>query len=792
MQFSLTPGELKDRERNIMYNQDKMKELMSQMTLEEKLAQIGAYWVYQINEGIHLSREKAERYLSNGIGQITRVNGASSMKPKEAAAFNNEVQDYMRHHTRLGIPALIHEEACSGFTAIGATTFPQAIGLASAFEPELLEEISKVIGRQMRAVGAHQALAPLLDITRDPRWGRTEETFGEDPYLVSQMGMHYVRGLQGKLDQNGVIATGKHFVGYGAPEGGMNWAPAHIPERELYEVYLAPFEAAVKQEKLGSIMNGYHELDGIPCGASKKLLTDVLKKKWGFDGIVVSDYFAINQLFDYHNMADNKKEAAKLAIEAGMEVELPNVDCFGEPLKEAVEAGEVSMELIDSCVEKMLRFKMRLGLFDNPYVDVQAVESCFDTKEDRSLARRAAGKTIVLLKNKNHILPLNRNLESIAVIGPCADSIRNLVGDYTYQGQIEGLLELYESQNTAMNQPIPENIKMEENIVAMDSLLTAVRNTVSDKTKVFYAKGCDIKEPSTEGFAEAIQIARESKAAIVCVGDLAGITLKCTVGESVDRAELTLPGVQEALIQEISGTGTPTIVVLTNGRPYAINREAEHADAILEAWFPGEEGANAVADTLFGLSTPGGKLPITFPRSAGQIPTYYMHKKSGGRTHWRGDYDDLPAKPLYPFGFGLSYTEFTFEEIVVDKKKVEIGNSFCIGVTIKNIGNYDGDEVIQLYTHDTAASVTRPVKELKGFKRVSLKPGESKRITFNVETAQLGFYGRDINYIVEPGEIEVMLGVSSMDIFYQNRVILTGECQGMENEKVFSTKITVE
>lgn len=770
--------------------EDRVKDLMERMTLEEKAAQLGSYWVYQLNDGIHLSGEKAGEYLKDGIGQITRISGGSSMRPKEAAAFANEVQEFMLNQTRLGIPAMIHEEACSGFTAIGASVFPQTIGLAASFDPAISLKIGQVIRRQMRAVGAHQALAPLLDITRDPRWGRTEETYGEDPYLVSQMGCAYIEGLQGKLDENGIMATGKHFVGYGASEGGMNWAPAHIPERELREVYLAPFEAAVRQAGLAGIMNGYHELDGVPCAANKKLLTDVLKKQWGFQGLVVSDYFAVNQLFEYHHMADGKEEAAKMALDAGMDVELPNVDCFGEPLLTAVREGRIRESQIDACVEKVLRMKFRLGLFEHPFVDVDAVEPAFDTEEDRQIARLAARRSMVLLENKRDILPLSKEIGKLAVIGPCADSVRNLIGDYTYQGQIEGLLELHENGESAMNQPIPENIEMADNIVKMDSLLTAIKEKVSGHTEVLYAKGCDIKEPSTEGFAEAVSIAKKADAVIVCVGDLAGITMQCTVGESVDRTSLKLPGVQEELIRALCGTKVPVIVVLTAGRPYALGWEKEHAAAVLEAWFPGEEGAQAVAETLFGENNPGGKLPITFPRSSGQIPAYYMHKKSGGRTHWRGDYDDMPASPLYPFGYGLSYTTFAYSGMELDREQVRIGESFQVSVTVENTGKREGDEIVQLYIRDEAASVTRPVKEMKGFYRVSLQPGEKKRLQFTLSTAQLGFYGREMEFITEPGSVEVMVGAYSEDIRCMKTIRLTGETTNMEKQKVFSTPVT--
>lgn len=771
---------------------ERAEDLLNKMTLEEKAAQMGSYWVYQLNEGKHLPKEKADQYLKNGLGQITRIAGSSSMKPDEAASFANEVQRYLVNNTRLGIPAIVHEEACAGLNAIGATIFPQALGIASSFEPELPEKIGTVIRRQMRAVGAHQALAPVLDITRDPRWGRIEETYGEDPYVAGQMGIHYIKGLQGELENGGVIATGKHFVGYGAPEGGMNWAPAHIGQRELRENYLFPFEAAVKEANLYSIMNGYHELDGIPCGASKELLTDILKEQWGFDGIVVSDYFAINQLFDYHNMAANKIEAAQMALEAGMDVELPNVDCFGIPLMEGIRSGKISEELVNESVRKILELKFKLGLFENPYVNEKEVISEFDTAEDRKISREAAAKTMVLLKNKDKILPLKKDISSVAVIGPCADNIRYLLGDYTYQGQFEGLIELNETKESNLNQPIPENISIEDNIVKMNSILTAIQSKVNRKTQVYYAQGCDIRSTDESMLKEAEETAKKAEVAIVCVGDYSGITRKCTTGESCDRSQLTLPGIQGMLVKKIVETGTPVILVLTNGRPYSLVWEEENVNAILEAWLPGEEGAEAIADLLFGDETPGGKLAVTFPRNSGQIPAFYMHKKSGGRSHWRGDYDDISASPLYPFGFGLSYTEFEYTDFAIDKKMAEIGDDIEISVNITNTGNYAGDEIVQLYTRDEAATVTRPVKELKGFKRVHLEKNETKRVRFVLSTAQLGFYGITLKYQVEPGKIEIMVGSSSDHILFCEEIMLTGQKKYMEEQKKFTTKVFVE
>ena len=457
---------------------DRVTHLLEQMTLDEKIAQLGSYWIYQVLEGYNFSPEKARELIPNGLGQITRLGGASNLRPEQLAVLANDIQKFLMENTRLGIPAVIHEECCSGYMARGATVFPQAIGVASTWEPELIQAMGDVIRSQMRSVGAHHALAPVLDIARDPRWGRVEETFGEDPYLTARLGVAYIKGIQGDNLEQGVVATGKHFVGYSASEGGMNWAPAHISWRELREVYLFPFEAAVREAHLASIMNGYHELDGVPCGSSKELLVDILRDEWGFDGTVVSDYFAINMLDDYHHTADGKAEAARMALEVGLDVELPFTDCYGDPLREAVQQGNIRAELVDAAVRNVLAQKIALGLFENPYVDAGKVS--FDTADDRQLARQLAQKSIVLLKNDGDLLPLSKDLNSIAVLGPNADSVRNLFGDYAYPAHIETLLEV-KNRNNVFNQPLPDDLESTEDFIVANSVLTAIKDKVSPR-----------------------------------------------------------------------------------------------------------------------------------------------------------------------------------------------------------------------------------------------------------------------------------------------------------------------
>jgi len=766
----------------------RVEDLLSRMTLEEKCAQLGSYWVFELLKDFKFNEVKAEKLLKHGIGQITRIGGATTLHPNEAAKLANTIQKYLIENTRLGIPAMVHEECCSGLMTRGATLFPQAIGIASSWNPELTEKMTRVIGAQMRAIGAHQGLAPVLDVTRDPRWGRTEETMGEDPYLVANLGCAYVRGLQG---DGGTIATGKHFVGYGNSEGGMNWSPCHIPERELREVFLYPFEAAVKEAGLGSIMNSYSEIDGLPCCASKKLFKDILRTSWEFDGIVVSDYFAINMLYEYHKTARTKQEAANKALLAGIDVELPSTDCYGEPLKKAMEDGVINMEDLDAVVKWVLVMKFRLGIFEHPYVEGEKTALVFETEEQRKLSYTLATESIVLLKNEG-LLPLSSEITSIAVIGPNADNWRHMIGDYAYPVHIETLIEQKETGPSSI--PVPDDFDDISDALNVVTILGAVKARMSPQTEVISAQGCDILGDSKEGFAEAIEAAKKTQVAVLVVGDKAGLTQGCTTGESRDMADLQLPGVQEELIRAVYETGTSTIVILVSGRPYELNWAHEHVQGILVAWLPGEEGGNAVADVLFGRINPGGKLPISFPRSVGQIPVYYAHKPSGGRSHWTGNYVDLSTSPLYPFGYGLSYTTFSYENLKIDTPTIPQDGSVTIELDVQNTGSREGDEVVQLYIHykPSNCNITHPVKALKGFKRVHLNAGERKHLAFTLYVHQLAFYQEDMSYAVCPGEVEVMIGSSSEDIRLIGAFTISGESPHITDKKIFFSDITVK
>jgi len=761
---------------------ERVWDLLGRMTLEEKLAQLSAAWLSEVSNENGFSAEAAGKRIGLGIGQITRPGGGSPFTPGEVALAVNEIQAFLTQETRLGIPAIVHEECCSGFMARGATTFPQSIGLASTWEPELAKAMTNVIRAQMRAVGAHQGLAPLFDVTRDPRWGRVEETFGEDPYLVASMGIAYVRGLQSVDLSQGVAATGKHYGAHGMAEGGLNWAPVHLGKRELREVYLFPFEAAVKDAELATIMNAYHELDGVPCASSRELLTTILRDEWGFKGVVVSDYNAIVMLADYHNVAADKAEAACLALQAGLNLELPGTDCYGKPLLESVRAGKLDISVVNESVRRILALKFHLGLFENPFVDPGKAPEAYSRPEQTELARTIAQKTMVLLKNEGNLLPLNPELGSIAVIGPNTDVPRHMLGDYSYAS----VVDLMEGGGIPEDAYPPQNTRYPDRMPPMLSVLDAVRKRVSQKTVVRYSRGCRITDPSKEGFVEAVQIARESEVAVLVMGGKSGLTADSTCGELRDRATLGLPGVQEDLVKAILETGTPVVLVIIDGRPVALPGLVDLLPAILEAWLPGQEGGPAVADVLFGDFNPGGKLPISFPRSAGQVPVYYGHKPSGGRSFMFEDYVDLGCTPLFPFGHGLSYTQFEYSDLRLSPAQVNPGGELTVQLTVKNIGDRPGDEVVQLYTHDEISSLTRPVKELKGFKRVTLQPGEARTMAFILSTAQLAFYNLEMEYILEPGTFEVLIGSSSEDIQLKGRFEVVGETIPVSKKVFFS------
>jgi beta-glucosidase len=768
---------------------ERVEDLLARMNLDEKLAQLGCVWSTQLASDDAFSEEAAERLLAHGTGHVTRIGAATGLRPAESARFMNRIQRFCVERTRLGIPALVHEESTAGFCARDASQFPQAIGLASTWDPELVERVAQVIREQMRAVGARQTLAPVLDVARDPRWGRVEETYGEDPYLASRLGVAYVRGLQGADLRRGVAATGKHFLGYGLSEGGHNHKPAHIGPRELREVFARPFLAAIQEAGLASVMNAYNEIDGLPCGGSKAILDELLRGELGFDGVVVADYFTTLLLITAQRVAATQGEAAARALEAGLDMELPALQCYGEPLRERVRSGAVDEALVDRALRRGLRLKFELGLFEAPYVDEAAVEAFYQTPAQRELSREAARASMVLLKNEGDLLPLARDPGCIAVIGPAADDPRLLLGDYNYPAHLE-IVYRRESRDPGIL-PASDAAAFAPGPYYGPTVtpLAGIREAVATGTRVVHARGCDVLDPEDADLDAAASAARDADLAVVCVGGRSGLVPDCTSGEFRDAADLSLTGAQQALVEAVLATGTPTVVVLVNGRVLAIPELAARAPALLEAWLPGEEGGRALADLLFGACSPSGRLPVSLPRSVGQVPIYHYRRWTNADGPFSADYSDLSAEPLFAFGHGLSYTRFEYGELRVQAP--EDDGPLRVEVEVRNAGDRAGDEVVQLYLQDRVASLTRPISQLAGFARVPLAPGEARRVGFEVPQAQLAFYDAEMRFVVEPGAFEVRVGASSADIRASASFELEGSVRELSPRHVPPTRVRV-
>jgi beta-glucosidase len=731
----------------------RVADLLGRMTLEEKVAQLVCLWAerpqvrpqtdFSADLG-DFSPERARAVMKDGIGQIARQRERKD--PREAARFANALQKWLVENTRLGIPAIFHDEILHGLMAPKATSFPTPIALASSWDTELVGRVFTAAALETRARGSHFVLGPNLDLAREPRWGRTEETYGEDPYLVSRMGVAAIKAIQGEgptVDGEHVIATAKHFAAHGQPEGGTNIAPANYSERVLREYFLPSFEAAVKEARVMSVMASYNEIDGVPSHANRWLLGKVLRQEWGFDGLVASDYYGIPQLESLHHVANDKAEAARLALEAGVDAELPDPDCYRTLVRLARE-GKVSEALIDKAVARNLRAKFLLGLFENPYVDPERAARVTDSEAHRALAAEAARRSITLLKNEGDLLPLDRRaLKSIAVIGPNAN--RAHLGGYTDPTPARGV-----------------------------SVLEGVTKKVGASVKVNFAEGCkitkeggdwwaDTSHPSDAAederlIAQAVEAARASDVALVVVGGNEDTNKEAWVDNHLgDRDSLDLVGRQNDLVRAVLATGKPTIVMLINSGPLSVNYIAENAPAVLEGFYLGEETGTGVADVLFGDYNPSGKLPVSFPRGVGQLPIYYDHKPTAKRG-----YLYTSKEPLFPFGYGLSYTTFEYSNLKVSPAQIGPGGRAQVSVTVTNTGRRAGEEVVQLYIRDEVSSVTRPVKELKDFTRVALAPGESKTVSFTITPDKLAFYNLEMEREVEPGWFDVMVGASSV------------------------------
>lgn len=728
---------------------DRVLDLLGRMTLEEKLAQIVGFW--EKNDGEAVAPLQGEFATDtglagaskNGLGHLTRVYGTRPIDVTDRAQWLWEQQRHLVRDTRLGIPAIVHEECLTGLAAWGAASFPTSLAWGATFDPELVGDMAAVMGRTMRELGVHQGMAPVLDIVRDPRWGRVEESIGEDPYLVGMIGTAYVRGLQ----SSGVIATVKHFVGYSGSQAGRNFAPVHAGPRELADVFLVPFEMAVLDGNVRSVMHGYTAIDGLPVAADRSLLTGLLREQWGFDGTVVADYFGVAFLHLLHHVAGDLADAARQALEAGIDVELPTGDAYLAPLAAAVRDGQVDESLVDLAVTRLLAQKEELGLLDATFDDDPPTDVVLDGPEHRAIAARLAEESVVLLANDG-TLPLAAPAR-VAVIGPNADRPQALFGAYSFLNHV---LAHHPDAETRLDAP-------------------TIREAVAAEwpsAEVVHALGCTVEGVDVSGFAAAREAAAGADVAVVAVGDHSALFGRGTVGEGCDRDDLELPGVQRALVEEVLATGTPVVLVLLTGRPYAVDWALERCAAVVQAFFPGEEGAAAVAGVLSGRVNPSGHLPVSLPRSAGAQPFVYLHPALGGDS----DVTNVSTVPARPFGFGLSYT--TFELADLRATAGTTADPVRAAVRLTNTGDRAGATVVQLYGHDPLASVARPVAQLLGFHRVTLEPGAAVELVFTVPPARLAFVDRAGDRVVEPGELRLWVGQSVADRAVEATVDLGG------------------
>ncbi|MGV8136052.1 MAG: glycoside hydrolase family 3 N-terminal domain-containing protein [Mangrovibacterium sp.] len=739
--------------------EDRVENLLSQMTLEEKVDQLTmkSLSALSFDDKGEVTEESLEKLFEGGsIGCLE----SPFVEYEKVAKFSEAADKYLREKTRLGIPAIQIAECLHGQMALGATIFPQAIALGSSWNPGLVEKMGEYIAAEASLAGVDQALSPLFDLARDPRYGRVEECYGEDPYLVSEMGVVFVTGMQGNpeitkthIPENHLMCTAKHFVAYSFPQSGINIAPAMIGERDLRSLHLPPFEAAVKRANIYSVMPGYHEVNGIPIHSDKWLLQDVLRKEWGFNGYIFSDYGAIDMMEYFHKVSGSKKETAKMAITAGVDLEAPSRSAYGE-LINLVKNNELDIKVVDDAVRRVLTAKFKAGLFDRPFIVSDNAADVVHSPEHVRLARTIAEESTVLLKNESRLLPLDKNkVKSVAVIGPNANHVQ--FGDYS----------ITKSNDYGVN------------------VLDGIQQVAGNDVAINYARGCGITDLDKSGFDNAIAVARKSDVVVMVIGGTSIIysgigwgndqlDKNNTCGEGHDVTSLDPPGVQSDLIRAIQATGKPVVLVMIHGRPYSIGWEKEHIPAIVEAWYPGEQGGLAVADILFGNVNPSGKLSVSVPQSAGHIPTVYDYKPSGrGYYHQPGtpehpgrDYVFSSPDALFCFGHGLSYTSFEYSGLEIKTKEIREGEPVEISVQVSNTGEVTGKEVVQLYIRDKVSSVTTPVKQLKGFKKIELKPGEKKKVDFTVSYEELSLWNREMKRVVEPGSFEVQVGSSSDDI----------------------------
>ncbi|MGX4690351.1 beta-xylosidase/alpha-l-arabinosidase [Streptomyces sp. JNUCC 63] len=734
----------------------RVDDLLSRMTLEEKTAQLYGVWVGAATDGDGVAPHQQamntdydwEELIALGLGQLTRSFGTAPVDPTLAAQALARAQRRIAEAGRFGIPAIAHEECLAGFTAWGATAYPVPPAWGATFDPALVEEMAGRIGRDLRSVGVHQGLAPVLDVIRDPRWGRVEETIGEDPYLVGTIGAAYVRGLESA----GIVATLKHFAGYASSAGARNLAPVRAGTREFADITLPPFEMALREAGARSVMAAYTETDGVPASADPHLLTELLREQWGFTGTVVADYFGVDFLQTLHRVAGTPAESAHLALTAGVDVELPTVKCYGKDLVAAVREGTVPESLVDRAARRVLLQKCELGLLDEDWsADAPAEPVDLDSAGNRAVARRLAEESVVLLTNPDGVLPLSPDTR-IAVVGPRAADALAMLGCYSFPSHVG-----------TQHPEVPMGIEI-------PTLLDALRTELPD-AKVTFTEGCGVSDPDTSGFEEAVARAREADVCVAVLGDRSGLFGRGTSGEGCDVADLSLPGVQGELLDALVGTGVPVVLVLLTGRPYALGRWDGRLGAAVQAFFPGEEGGSAVAGVLSGRVNPSGRLPVSVPRGAGGQPWTYLQPPLG----LAGEASSLDPTPLYPFGHGVSYTTFEWSGFQGnDVTEIGTDGSYDVSLTVRNTGDRAGAEVVQLYLHDPVASVTRPNVRLIGYERLELAAGESRRLTFHFHADVSAFTDREGRRVVEPGALELRLAASSSDIRHTAHLTLTG------------------
>lgn len=737
--------------------EERINDLIARMTLEEKVAQMG---MIRLNE--------VQKKGSQGIGACE----SPFIRAEDVAGISAQSKKYLRDSTRLGIPPIQIAECLHGFLSHGSTVFPQAIAQGSTWNPQLIKEMASAIAKEASSAGVDQALSPLFDIIRDPRYGRVEECYSEDSYLIGTIGCAFVCGMQGepeiskdKIGKDKLICTAKHFAGYSAPVAGINLGPSSIGEREMRSSHLPPFEMAVKKANIYSVMPSYNEVDGIAAHESKFLLQQVLRDEWKFNGYVFSDYGGMGMLGYFHKTATGPEDIARKAIRAGVDLEAPTLEAYST-LVSQVQDGTIPVSLIDTCVKRILRVKFKAGLFEKPYATSAQAKAAVSNATHKQLAQQIAEESVILLKNNASLLPLNKSsIKKLAVIGPNADQVQ--YGDYSYsKGNLSGV-----------------------------TILQGIKKLLGKNTVINYAKGCSISGLSKDGFAEAVKAATESEAVVFVMGGtsatLSGIGWgdesankaddPNTCGEGFDVTNLDPPGVQRELLQEIQKTGKPIVLILVHGRPWSIAWEKENIPAILEAWYPGEKGGTAIARILFGEVNPSGRLSVSIPQSVGHVPVFYNYKPSGrGYYHSPGtkekpgrDYVFSSPAPLFAFGHGLSYTSFEYSGLNISKEKFSANDLLTVSVDVTNTGNKEGKEVVQLYVNDMVGSVTTPVMQLMGFSKKSFAPGETKHITFSIYPKDLGLWNEDMHYVTEPGQFEIMIGKSAENILLRKKVEYT-------------------